>query len=184
MPHGAPVPGNPHFWSVETTQVWPKMLKWNFETCTVPWIILKNGLNPTPKKTGKKTQWHGKIIQLFDGYRDLMVINNQLISDILDYISWSWIWPFSLPIIRWQGRGDSPGFWMLKLLGKLGHEVTTRSHHKFILRIFGNTLWWTNILPWKITIFSGSSPEGTQLICEMLLNLARRCQVYYLDVGR
>ena len=79
----------------------------------------KNGLNPTPKKT-KKNTW--KIIQLFDGYRDLMVINNQLISDILDYISWSWIWPFSLPIIRWQGRGDSPEFWML---GKLGHDVTT-----------------------------------------------------------
>lgn len=157
---GAHVPGNPHFWSVEPTQVWPKMLKWNFETCTVPWIKEKRS-EPNTQKNGKKT--HGKIIQLFDVYRDLMAINNQLISDILDYISWSWIWPFSLPIIRWQGRGDSPGFWMLlKLLGKLGHDVTTTSHHKFILRIFGNT----------------------QLICEMLFNLARRCPVYYLDVGR
>jgi len=41
---------------VETTQVWPKMLKWNFETCTVPWIKEKRS-EPNTQKNGKKNTW-------------------------------------------------------------------------------------------------------------------------------
>ena len=51
---------------LSTPKVWPKMLKWNFETCTVPWAMNWSEHNTKPKiMCEKKTD--GKYAQLFDG---------------------------------------------------------------------------------------------------------------------
>ena len=113
----------------------------------------KTGLNPTPKKR-KKT--HGKIIQLFDGYRDLMVINNQLISDILvDH---------EFDLLVYLLLDGKAGVTHLNF-GCCWVNLVTTENHDVTINLYFRSL---GIPNWFVKCY----------------NLARRCQVYYLDVGR
>ena len=54
-------------------------------------------------------------------------------------------------IISWKHLQKDQNFHHIQLAWKM-HESSIVFHHFLII-----TLWWTNILPWKITIFNGKN---------------------------